>query len=91
MAHTITINISDADYQALQYVAVDPDTWVQNMVSARVASAKTDIQKVFIDTKTANGESIPGGGIDAQVVAAYGENIVKTAAQRNAEAVPPGV
>jgi len=90
MAHNLTITISDTDYKALQYVAIDPDTWVQNMVSARCDSAKKDIQKIFIDAKTDAGVAIPGGGIDAQVEAAYNENIVQTAAQTNANAGPPG-
>ena len=91
MSHTFSITISDTEYKALEHIAVDPDEWFSNMVTARAMSAKLEIQKVFIAAKTEREESIPGGGIDAQVEAAFSEGIVITAAQANANLGPPGM
>jgi hypothetical protein len=91
MSHTFTITISDTDFKALQYIAVDPDEWFENMVTSRASVSKLDIQKVFIAYKTEREESIPGGGIDAQVEAAFSEGIVTTAAEANANLTPPGM
>lgn len=90
MAHTFTITISDEDYKGLQYVAADPDVWFANMVRARCDSGKKDVQAVYLQAKSDAGEAIPAGGVDAHVNAAYDEGIVKTAAQANADAGPPG-
>ena len=91
MSHTFSITISDTDYKALEHIAADPDAWFANMVTARAGSAKTDIQRIFIAAKTEAGDAIPGGGLDAQVEAAFSEGIVITAAQANANLVPPGM
>ncbi len=90
MARTFSIEISDTDYKALQHIAANPEEWFDNMVESRAYSAKLDIQKTYIDYKTRRGESIPGGGLDAQVEAAFAEGVVKTAAESNAMARPPG-
>lgn len=90
MARTFSIQISDTDYKALQHIAVNPEEWFDNMVESRAHSAKLDIQKTYIEYKTSRGESITGGGLDAQVDAAFSEGVVKTAAESNAMARPPG-
>ena len=91
MSHTFSITISDTDYKALEHIAVDPDDWFSNMVTSRASVSKLDIQKIFIAYKTEREESIPGGGLDAQVEAAFSEGIVITAAQANANLGPPGM
>lgn len=90
MSHTFTITISDIDFKALEYIALNPDDWFENMVTSRASVAKLDIQKIFIAVKTEREESIPGGGIDAQVEAAFAEGIVTTAAEANANLRAPG-
>jgi hypothetical protein len=91
MSHTFTITISDLDFKALEHIAVEPDAWFENMVTSRASVAKLDIQKTYIAVKTERHEAIPGGGIDAQVEAAFAEGIVTTAAEANANLVPPGM
>lgn len=91
MSHTFTITISDLDFKALQHIAVDPDAWFENMVTSRASVTKLDIQRAYISVKTERQESIPGGGIDAQVEAAFAEGIVITAAEANANLMPPGM
>lgn len=90
MSKTFTITISDTDFKALQHIAVDPDAWFENMVVSRASVAKLDIQKAYIAYKTEREEAIPGGGIDAQVEAAFSEGVVTTAEEANANLLPPG-
>jgi hypothetical protein len=86
MSHVFTITVSDADYDALAHIALDPEAWFTNMIEARAMSAKLDIQKVYVAYKTEKAEPITALGLDAQVVAAFDEGIVKTAAQAEADA-----
>lgn len=90
MARTFSIQISDTDYKALQHIAANPEEWFDNMVESRAHAAKLDIQKIYVEYKTSRGESIPGGGLDAQVDAAFSEGVVRTMAESNAMARPPG-
>lgn len=90
MAHTFTVTITDEQYKGMQYVAADPDVWVTNMVHARANSGMQDVQAVYIEYKTQRGEATAAGGLDGHVNAAFNEKIVETAAQRNANAGPPG-
>lgn len=39
----ITITLTDAQYKALAYVAVDPQEWIQNAANARSASAMEEL------------------------------------------------
>lgn len=66
----IIINLTDSEYKALSYVAVDPQEWIQNAASARANAA---MQEIFqIETLKAisdpNVKSIPAD-IDSVVLA----------------------
>lgn len=90
MARTFSIEISDTDYKALEHIAANPSEWFDNMVESRAYAAKLDIQKVYIEYKTKRGEAIPGGGLDAQVEAAFTEGVVKKASEANVMGRPSG-
>ena len=42
MAKTITIEITDAEYQCLEYVALDPKDFMDNAATARAQVAKDE-------------------------------------------------
>ena len=84
-----TITLSDAQVKALEYVAYDPKTWIQNAATARATRASREIIEKNTEHCNANGVAI-GVGVTAQVAQAYTLNVVKTAEQRNAEATSPG-
>lgn len=39
----ITVTLTDAEYKALAYIAVDPKDWIQNAASARATIAMDEI------------------------------------------------
>lgn len=57
----ITITLTDAEYKALAYVALDPKEWVQNAATARAIAGmeevfQAEVQAALADPKT---KSIP--------------------------------
>jgi hypothetical protein len=58
---TITIELTDAEYKALAYVAVDPVEWVTNFTKVRCAAAAQEVYVSEIARLNAdpNVESIP--------------------------------
>ena len=80
-----TITITDTQKKGLEYVAADVDEWVTNAATARASVAIKEI--IELNTAHCNANSIAiAVGEDAQVQQAYDLGIIKTAAQRNAEA-----
>lgn len=56
---TITINITEADYKALTFVANSPEEWAQNVVSERARIATDDIVKLYTENALNTGVQIP--------------------------------
>ena len=80
-----TITITDTQKKGLEYVAADVDEWVTNAATARAPVAIKEI--IELNTAHCNANSIAiAVGEDAQVQQAYDLGLIKTAAQRNAEA-----
>lgn len=80
-----TITITDTQKKGLEYVAADVDEWVTNAATARASVAIKEI--IELNTAHCNANSIAiAVGEDAQVQQAYDLGLIKTAAQRNAEA-----
>ena len=80
-----TITITDTQKKALEYAALDVDEWITNSATARASVAIKEI--IELNTAHCNTNSIAiAVGEDAQVQQAYDLGIIKTAAQRNAEA-----
>jgi hypothetical protein len=84
MSQTITITVSDSDYTALEYAAVDPTQWATDVISNRSHHAKKEISDILVQHCNENDIQIEVGS-DAQVTQAFDLGIVKTAAQRQAD------
>lgn len=41
--HTFTVELSEVEYKAFQYVAVDPAAWIQNAASERARLAMIEL------------------------------------------------
>ena len=81
-----TITLTEAEDLALQYVAADPQDWIDNAAHNRARIAIDEICKIYTEYKLNNNEPITVVGKDAMVLAAFEEGLVKTGAQRNEEA-----
>jgi hypothetical protein len=80
-----TITITDTQKKGLEYVAADVDEWITNAATARASVAIKEI--IELNTAHCNANSIAiAVGEDAQVQQAYDLGLIKTAAQRNADA-----
>lgn len=83
---TYSVNVSDSDHKAFEYIANTPQDWVENAVQARIQLAKTDILQRLQEHCNAN-EIAMAVGESAQITQAYDLGVVQTAAQRNEEAL----
>lgn len=80
-----TITITDTEKKALEYVALDVDSWITNAAQARAALAIEEI--IALNTAHCNANSIAiAVGEAAQVTQAYTLGVIKTAAVATAEA-----
>jgi hypothetical protein len=80
---TYTIELSDAEVKAMEYIAVDVQDWADNALKNRARIAMGEIYNAEVARMTADPEitTIPADK-EAVVLAAD----IKSAAQRNAEA-----
>ena len=81
-----TITLTEAENLALQYVAADPQEWIDNAATNRARIAIDEICDLYVKTKLENNEPISATNKPDMVLAAYEEGLVTTAAQRNEEA-----
>ncbi len=84
-----TITLTEAEDLALQYVAADPQDWIDNAATNRARIAIDEICDLYVKTKLENNQPITVTNKTDMVLAAYEEGLVKTAAQRNEEASTP--
>jgi hypothetical protein len=82
-----TITLTEAENLALQYVAADPQEWVDNAVHNRSAIAIDEICDLYVKHKLDNNQPITATNKSDMVLAAYEEGLVKTATQRNQESI----
>ena len=82
---TITIELTDTQYKGLEYVAFSPEEWAENAVTERCRIANDEIVKITVDYCLDNDITVPANR-EAIVSYAFDNDIVKTAAVRNAEA-----
>ena len=75
MAHTFSFEISDVDKLAFDYVAVDPDTWVEGAAINRIHIAREEILKKVQDHCNEN-EIALAVGADAQIQQAFDLGVV---------------
>jgi hypothetical protein len=85
MYTTFSVGVTTAQYQSLQYAALDPQEWVSNAVLNRARIACAEICQIYTNYKMNNEEPITVVGKDAMVSAAFSEGIVKTAKEKNDE------
>lgn len=82
---SITIEVTDAEYQSLEYAAVSPQEWTDVAVKNRARIAGDEIISQLIQYCNDNSIAIATGR-DAQIAQAYELNVVKTVVQQNEEA-----
>jgi len=81
----ITITLTDTQYKGLEYAALSPEDWAINAVTERARIANDEIVQMTVTHCLNNGIQVPA--TREEVVAyAFANGIVKTAAERQAEA-----
>jgi len=85
MTQTITIELTDTQYKGLEYVALSPSDWAENAVTERCRIANDEIVQLTVQHCLDNGIQVPATR-EAIVAYAFDNDVVKTAAVRNAEA-----
>lgn len=81
----ITITLTDTQYKGLQYAALSPEDWIDNAVTERARIANDEIVKTTVEYCLDNGVQVPA--TREEIVAyAFANGVVKTAAERQAEA-----
>ena len=53
---SITINLTDTQWSALQYIVDDPEDWFKGWATIRADSAAKDIVRLYTDDKIEKGE-----------------------------------
>ena len=81
-----TITLTEAEDLALQYVAEDPQDWIDNAATNRARIAIDEICDLYVKHKLDNNQPITATNKPDMVLAAYEEGLIKTLAQRNEEA-----
>jgi hypothetical protein len=81
----ITINLTDTELKCMEYCAASPQDWADNAVTNRARIAGDEIVAALVAHCNANEITIATGK-NAQIAQAFELGVVKTAAQRNAEA-----
>ena len=85
MTQTITIELNDTQYKGLQYIALSPEEWGDNVVTNRARIAIDEIVDIYTKRALDEGVQIPTTR-EAIVDDAFTRGWVKTAQQRNEEA-----
>tara|TARA_B100002019_G_C21106312_1_gene516112 strand:+ start:553 stop:822 length:270 start_codon:yes stop_codon:yes gene_type:complete len=81
----ITVSLTDTQNKCLEYAAVSVQDWCDNAIHNRARVAQEEIITALVAHCNANDIAI-ATGVDAQITQAYDLEVVKTGAQRNAEA-----
>ena len=79
-----TVTLTNTENQALSFVALSQQDWIDNVVKNRARIAIDEIVKIAVEKYIEVGESIPGSK-DEIVATAFERGWVKTVAIRNAE------
>jgi len=82
---TISIELTDTQYKSLAYTALSPEEWAENAVINQARIGNDKIVNLTVQYCLDNGVQVPA--TREEIVAyAFDNNIVKTAAVRDAEA-----
>lgn len=82
---TLSIELTDTEMKAMEYVALSPLDWADNAVTNRARIAIDEIVSIYTQRALDEGVQIPSTR-DEIVADAFIRGWVKTAADRNAEA-----
>jgi len=85
MTQTIQIELTDTQFKGLEYAALSPQEWAENAVTERCRIANDEIVQLTVQHCLDNGIQIPATR-EAIVAFAFDNDVVKTAAVRQAEA-----
>ncbi len=83
---TYTVTYTETENNAMAYAAADVNEWIQNAAHERARIAIDEIVALAVQKFLEAGQSIPGSK-DEIVAAAFTNGWVKTAQQRNEEAI----
>ena len=73
-----TITLTNTEKSAMEYVAYDPQDWIENATKERSRIAIEEIVKLAVDKFLEAGQPIPGSR-DEIVAAAYSNGWIQTA------------
>ena len=90
MAMTITINLTDLDEKCIRYICVDPETFITNLVTARVFAAKQEIYNTEVKRMTAD-PSITTIPADVDSVVSAAEITYASADPELPDVTPPSI
>jgi len=76
-----TITLTETEKLAMEYIAYDPQNWVENAMKERARLAIEDSVKIAVDKFLEAGQTIPGSREEI-VAAAYENNWIQTAKYR---------
>ena len=88
--HSITIELTNSEYLALQHAAISPEEWIENITKERARIAIDEIFNICIKQCLANNIQIPSSKEDI-ISLAFENGYVKTALDRNAEELSSNV
>jgi len=80
----ITVTITDTENKCLEYAAYSVQDWADNALTNRAREAQEEIIAILVAYCNENNIQLATGS-DAQVTQAFDLELVKTAAQREAE------
>jgi predicted transcriptional regulator len=81
---TYTIEYTETEEMAMQYAALNPNEWIQNMAHERARVAIEEIVRIAVQKYLDAGLSIPGSREEI-VAAAFANGWVKTVAEINSQ------
>ena len=84
MAKTISVELTDSEYKALEYVNDTPESWSDNAVKNRIRIATDEIVALYTEKALDGGITIPSSRAEI-IDDAYARDWVKTAKQRVAD------
>lgn len=76
-----TITLTETEKLAMEYIAYDPQDWVENAMKERARIATEEIVKLSVDKFLEAGQTIPGSREEI-VAAAYANDWIQTAKYR---------
>ena len=85
---SITIELSDTEYLAMEVIAMSPEDWADNVVRNRARVSIEKICEILMSHCTENGIAIAVGK-EAQVAQAVDLDLVNKAADLVESGVPP--